>query len=490
MSAMRADLLGVGEAVRDPHAHHELAGRLAPEEHAGPLQPLAVALVDRLPAVLRRARGTSGTMSSPSFSCLSRSILFSVTTTSPVGRLGARGVLGAAAGVVEQRPASRGPGRRARRCAPLPAGTSRSRCTARVASHTALQAARAAEHGLDDLRLRHAVAVADLRGVGNLLAARPAADRSATRKQQLRRDRPASGVDSANACEQRGTIAPSPIDDRADEPVVADDQLLVDAARRLRVADDLVVVFDGSLSPMTASVDARHLQLGRRPRARVDARRRSGRSADRRAPAPAPTAARPDRTPGRDARRTRRPRRRPARRGTRGRRRRRCRARPSRPALPRELHVRPDAGGDDHHVARRASSRREGEAGDVARRRARRSSPCLEMDVQAHLLELPPQDAPPARSSCASIRCGIRWTTWTSRPWFSRPRAASRPSSPPPMTAARRDALARSAACDRSRRACGTRTTPSLEASPLVACDEPVDRRHERPAAGGETSAS
>ena len=43
---------------------------------------------------------------------------------------------------------------------------------------------------------------------------------------------------------------------------------------------------------------------------------------------------------------------------------------------------------------------------------------------------------PPVVSSCISIRCAPRWMTWTSQPWFSRPRAASSPSRPPPMTAA------------------------------------------------------
>ena len=39
-------------------------------------------------------------------------------------------------------------------------------------------------------------------------------------------------------------------------------------------------------------------------------------------------------------------------------------------------------------------------------------------------------------SSCASIKCGIKWITCVSRPQFRRPRAASNPSSPPPITAA------------------------------------------------------
>ena len=45
--------------------------------------------------------------------------------------------------------------------------------------------------------------------------------------------------------------------------------------------------------------------------------------------------------------------------------------------------------------------------------------------------------APPVASSCISIRCPARCTTCTSHPWLSRPRAASSPSKPPPITAAR-----------------------------------------------------
>ena len=46
--------------------------------------------------------------------------------------------------------------------------------------------------------------------------------------------------------------------------------------------------------------------------------------------------------------------------------------------------------------------------------------------------------APPVGSSWVSIRCPTRCTTWTSQPWLRRPRAASRPSNPPPITTARR----------------------------------------------------
>ena len=49
------DLLRVGEPVRHPNPHHEAAGRLTPEEHAKPLQPLAVGFVNRLPSVAHKS---------------------------------------------------------------------------------------------------------------------------------------------------------------------------------------------------------------------------------------------------------------------------------------------------------------------------------------------------------------------------------------------------------------------------------------------------
>ena len=50
------DLGSVRDAIRDAHAHHEPARRLAAEKHAGPLQTLAIAFVDRLPSVLCQPR--------------------------------------------------------------------------------------------------------------------------------------------------------------------------------------------------------------------------------------------------------------------------------------------------------------------------------------------------------------------------------------------------------------------------------------------------
>ena len=55
-------------------------------------------------------------------------------------------------------------------------------------------------------------------------------------------------------------------DDRASDPVAADDQLLVDAAPDLRIAHDLVVVLDRLLHPHHGEIDARDLQLRRRRR--------------------------------------------------------------------------------------------------------------------------------------------------------------------------------------------------------------------------------
>src|SRR5687767_10694304 len=44
-------LLGVREAVRHADPHHEAPWGLPPEEHAKPLQPLAIGLLDRFPSV-------------------------------------------------------------------------------------------------------------------------------------------------------------------------------------------------------------------------------------------------------------------------------------------------------------------------------------------------------------------------------------------------------------------------------------------------------
>ena len=57
---------------------------------------------------------------------------------------------------------------------------------ARVRSQTACRLLAPPQHRIHDLRLRHRIAVADLRVVGHLLAARGAARSIGEREQQLR----------------------------------------------------------------------------------------------------------------------------------------------------------------------------------------------------------------------------------------------------------------------------------------------------------------
>ena len=75
-----------------------------------------------------------------------------------------------------------------------------------------LHAARAAQHRLDDLRLRHGVAVADARRVRDRRRGRAAASLAdgAGETAARRGCRPAASPD-ANACSSDGTIAPSPM---------------------------------------------------------------------------------------------------------------------------------------------------------------------------------------------------------------------------------------------------------------------------------------
>ena len=97
----------------------------------------------------------------------------------------------------------------------------------------------------------------------------------------------------------------------------------------------------------------------------------------------------------------------------------------------------------DHHLALERRAVVEGAGRSPRRRRAPPSSPSRDGRAGPSARAAAAARGRPRASSCASIRCGIRWTTWTSRPAFSRPRAASRPSRPPPMTAARAHAAAR-----------------------------------------------
>src|SRR5207302_8102878 len=52
----RTELGGVRDPVGDPDPHQEMARGVAPEEDAPPLQPVEVALIDRFPPELARAR--------------------------------------------------------------------------------------------------------------------------------------------------------------------------------------------------------------------------------------------------------------------------------------------------------------------------------------------------------------------------------------------------------------------------------------------------
>ena len=77
--------------------------------------------------------------------------------------------------------------------------------------------------------------------------------------------RSASGRSSANACATAGHQRSVADEDRANEPVVADDQLLVDAPGRLRVADDLVVFVDGVPQAHDGDVESGHFELRGEP---------------------------------------------------------------------------------------------------------------------------------------------------------------------------------------------------------------------------------
>ena len=79
-----------------------------------------------------------------------------------------------------------------------------------------------------------------------------------------------SGIPDANVCNSDGTMRAVAEDDGAGETIVAHDQLLVDAARRLAIADDLVVFADRILVAHHRKIDAHHLELGRYGRPEID----------------------------------------------------------------------------------------------------------------------------------------------------------------------------------------------------------------------------
>ena len=241
MSAMVRSCSRVGQAVRHPHAHHEVARRLAAEEHAGPLQPLAVAFVDRLPSRLRDARHVVEDVEPVllllvALDLVERDDHVAVDRQRQRRRGGRRRL--------EQLRLGQRPGRRTRRsrCDFRPADAAAGAGARDVADR--LQAARAAEHRLDDLAPCVTALQSQICAVSGMRSGAGGAGRARRSGRAARTAVATSGRDSRNAWISDGTTAPSPMHDGAGQPVVADDQLLVDAARRLRVADDLVVFFD------------------------------------------------------------------------------------------------------------------------------------------------------------------------------------------------------------------------------------------------------
>ena len=138
-----------------------------------------------------------------------------------------------------------------------------------------LQRAAAALHDREDLALRDAIAVAHLRVVGqrfhHRVDGRGAAGTARTgdaAEQQLRAivGQQAFTIEGLQQAGNHRGIAEH---DRAAQPPVADDQLLVDAARRLRILHDLVIGIVGVLLAHRGELDAHHLQLGGHARAFV-----------------------------------------------------------------------------------------------------------------------------------------------------------------------------------------------------------------------------
>ena len=184
-----------------------------------------------------------------------------------------------------------------------PATTSSSACTcvlhepqpvpARVASHERLEACSARLDRGDDARpwrrrcsCRSARRPAARRTIGALAPRR-------RREEQLRAVARAAGVPRSNACSSMGAGRRVAEQDRAGQPAVADDQLLVDAARRLGVrARPRRSASAGSFSPITASSTPITFSLVDERRAGVGASRVAPGRAGRPAPASAPTAAR------------------------------------------------------------------------------------------------------------------------------------------------------------------------------------------------------
>ena len=222
----------------------------------------------------RASAGMSGTMSRPSFSLLMRSILFE--RDNDVCRLvrqraGRRSARRPGGGRQQLRASRTAPARHVDDALALRGGTSRSRCRRASRSHTACRLRRAARARRRQSapwtrrcsrRSASSSAICSVRSAaqvdrrsGNSSSDAVLSERRARRRRPARQRRHERSV-----ADQDG----------ADQPVVAHDQLLVDAARRLGVADDLVVFLDGSLRPITATSSPATLSFVDEPRTRVE----------------------------------------------------------------------------------------------------------------------------------------------------------------------------------------------------------------------------
>lgn len=252
------DLLGAGASVRDTDAHHETPGCLTAEEHARPLQALPVVVADRLPAGARQGRHVVHDL---------EAVPLALDPLDPVQRdddIARGGWRACDIGRLGRRLEDRGIGhpRSGERDDALHFGPARSAAggCARQLAHR-LDTRRAAKHRFDDLRFAHGIAVADLRGVRQLIRGHgrrstgrwgtedgigaPLRDRGAFRE-RLHQRRHDVGVAQH---------------DGARQAVLPDDQLLVDPLRGLRITYDLVIVVGPIVEPHDREIDAGHFEL-------------------------------------------------------------------------------------------------------------------------------------------------------------------------------------------------------------------------------------
>ena len=155
---------------------------------------------------------------------------------------------------LRRRSAARGPGTRARR-SPRPRGRHDPQPVrrAREVADRLQRCARRRSTASMICAFADGVAVADLRRVGRSCRGVGAAGAAHRRERAARRGSRTAAPDSRKPAAATGTIGAVADDDGADQPVVAHDQLLVDAARRLAVADHLVVFArPAPCSPITA----------------------------------------------------------------------------------------------------------------------------------------------------------------------------------------------------------------------------------------------